>query len=77
MTSLGLTTEAVLGNLPGAALQGEPQPSVSGNPSKSNPSVVPGTPKGTTGVRSEDSIGELPVCRATASEGPTTTSCFS
>lgn len=71
MTSLGQTTEAVLGNLPDAALQGEPQPSVSWNPS-----VVPGTPKGTTGVRSEDSIGEFPFGSATASEG-LTISCLS
>lgn len=75
MASLGQTTEAVLGNLD-AALRGEPQPSVSWSPSKSNLSVAPGTAELTTGVKSEDSVGELPICSGSASEGQTT-SCLS
>lgn len=75
MASLGQTTEAVLGNLD-AALRGEPQPSVSWSPSKSNLSVAPGTAELTTGVKSEDSVGKLPICSGSASEGQTT-SCLS
>lgn len=73
MASLGQTTEAVLGNLD-AALRGEPQPSVSWSPSKSNLSVAPGTAELTTVVKSEDSVGELPICSGSASEEQTTSS---